>query len=160
MTTVTPVFHDTFTLHRTWAAPPSRVFSAWSDLHFKRQWFAPPPGQWTEIRRTIEFQPGGREIHEGKFNASGMTTLYEGRFHLIEQNERLIFAYDLHLSGVFHSVTLATLVLRANGTRTDVSYTEQIAFLDGSNGTAQRKEGTEFGFATIEKLTVNAEGSR
>jgi uncharacterized protein YndB with AHSA1/START domain len=107
MTKVTPVFHDTFTLNRSWAAPPARVFSAWSDLHLKRQWFAPPPGQWTEIRRTIEFQPGGWEIHEGKFNESSMTTLYEGRFHL-----------------------------------------------------AQRKEGTEFGFAAIEKLVVNAEGSR
>jgi len=79
------------------------------------------PGEWMEVRRTIEFRPGGLEIHEGKFKTSGMTTLYEGRFHLIEENQRLIFAYDLHLSGRFHSVTLASLVLQANGARADVS---------------------------------------
>jgi uncharacterized protein YndB with AHSA1/START domain len=155
---ITPVFHDTFTLNRSWAATPSRVFSAWSDLPLKRQWFAPPPGRWTEIRRTIEFHRGGREIHEGRFNDSGMTTLYEGRFHLIEDNARLVFSYDLHLSDTFHSVTLATLVLMPKGARTDVTYTEQIAFLDGNDGTAQRKEGTEFGFDRIEKLIANGEG--
>lgn len=153
---VTPVFHDTFTLKRSWAATPVRVFRAWADLDLKRQWFAPPPGQWTELRRTLEFRPGGREVHEGKFNDSGMTTLYEGRFHLIEDNARLVFAYDLHLSGAFHSVTLATLLLRPNGAHTDVSYTEQIAFLDGNDGTAQRKEGTEFGFSVLEKALVDA----
>jgi hypothetical protein len=68
MSKVTPVCHGTFTLNRSWAAPPSRVFSAWSDPHLKRQWFGPPPGEWTEFRRTVEFRPGGIEIHEGKFS--------------------------------------------------------------------------------------------
>jgi len=158
MNKVTPVCHGTFTLKRSWAAPASRVFSAWSDPDLKRRWFGPPPGEWTEIRRTVEFRPGGIEIHEGRF-ASGMTTLYEGRFHLIEENQRLIFAYDLHLSGRFHSVTLATLVLDANGARTDVSYTEQIAYLDGTDGTAQRQHGTGFHFQTIETLITRGDNA-
>jgi uncharacterized protein YndB with AHSA1/START domain len=120
----------------------------------------PPPGEWTAIRRSVDFRPGGLEIHEGRFSSSGMTSLYEGRFHLIEENQRLIFAYDLHHSGRFHSVTLASLVLQANGVRTDVSYTEQVAYLDGTDGTAQRKHGTEFLFQAIEKLMVNGDGTR
>jgi hypothetical protein len=50
----------------------------------------------------------------------------------------------LHHADRFHSVTLATLVLQANGARTEVSYTEQIAYLDGTDGTAQRQHGTDF----------------
>ena len=160
MNKVTPVCHGSFTLNRSWAAPPSRVFQAWADPHLKRQWFAPPPGEWQEVRRTIEFRPGGLEIHEGKFNTSGMTTLYEGRFHLIEENQRLVFAYDLHLSGRFHSVTLASLGLQANGARTDLSYTEQVVYLDGTDGTAQRRHGTEFHFEAIEKLITTGDGAR
>lgn len=157
MSKVTPICHGTFTLNRSWAAPPCRVFSAWSDPHLKQQWFGPPPGEWTALRRTVDFRPGGIEIHEGKFS-SGMTTRYEGRFHLIEENQRLIFAYDLHHADRFHSVTLATLVLQANGARTEVSYTEQIAYLDGTDGTAQRQHGTEYLFRGIEKLVE--EGAR
>jgi hypothetical protein len=40
-------------------------------------------------------------------------------------------------------VTLASLVLKPNGARTEVSYTEQIVFLDGKDGKAQRRLGTE-----------------
>ena len=160
MNKVTPVCHGTFTLNRSWAAPPSRVFQAWADPNLKRQWFGPPPGEWTESRRTMEFRPGGLEIHEGKLTTSGVTTLYEGRFHLIEENQRLIFAYDLHLSGRFHSVTLASLVLEANGARTDVSYTEQVMYLDGADGTAQRRHGTEYLFEKIEKLMTTGDGAR
>ena len=160
MNKITPVCHGTFTLNRSWAAPPPRVFRAWSDPDFKSQWFGPPPGEWTENRRSVEFRPGGLEIHEGKFTASGVTTLYEGRFHLIEENQRLIFAYDLHLSGRFHSVTLASLVLEANGARTDVSYTEQVIYLDGTDGTAQRQHGTEYLFGKIEKLITTGDGAR
>jgi uncharacterized protein YndB with AHSA1/START domain len=160
MTKVTPVCHGTFTLNRSWSAPPSRVFQAWADPHLKRQWFGPPPGEWTAIRTAVEFRPGGLEIHEGKFTTSGVTTLYEGRFHLIEENQRLIFAYDLHLSGRFHSVTLASLVLEPNGERTDVAYTEQVVYLDGTDGTAQRRHGTEYLFEKIEKLMTTGGGAR
>ncbi|MGB6354070.1 MAG: SRPBCC domain-containing protein [Steroidobacteraceae bacterium] len=94
----TPLFHGMFTLTRSWAAAPAGVFSAWSDPDIKCQWFTGPPGDWTVIRREVDFRPGGREVHEGKFKSSGMTTLFEARFHVIEKNERLVFAYDLHLS--------------------------------------------------------------
>jgi uncharacterized protein YndB with AHSA1/START domain len=89
-----------------------------------------------------------------------MTTLYEARFHLIEKNERLVYTYDLHLSGRLHSVTLSSLVLQPNGARTDVSYTEQIVFLDGRDGTAERTHGTELHFHMMEKVILNGDGAR
>jgi uncharacterized protein YndB with AHSA1/START domain len=158
---ITPFFYGTFTLKRSWAAPPARVFRAWADPEIKCQWFSGPPGDWAAIRREVDFRPGGLEIHEGKFNSSGMTTLFEGRFHVIEKNERLVFAYDLRLSGHLHSVTLASLILQPNGARTDVFYTEQIVFLDGRDGTTDRKHGTEqLHFNAIEKMLLHGDGER
>ena len=149
--TATSFCHGMITLKRTWAAPAARVFSAWSDPQIKALWFSGPLDVWSLIRRSLDFRVGGTEVLEGRFNDSGMTTLYEARFHLIEPDRRLVYAYDLHLSGSFHSVTLSSLTLEPEGGRTHVSYTEQIVFLDGRDGTADRRGGTEAQFARIEK---------
>jgi len=102
--TVTPFCHGTFTLKRTWATSPAHVYRAWSDPELKAQWFTGPKDLWTMTRRSIDFREGGTEILEGRFNESGSTGLYEARFHLIEPDQRIIYDYDLHHGGRFHSV--------------------------------------------------------
>lgn len=149
MTTV-PFFHGTFTLKRVWTAPPGRVFGAWSDPHLKAQWFTGPPERWTLLRRSMDFRVGGLEVLEGRFNESGTVTLFEARYHVIEPARRLVYTYDLHHSGRFHSVTLSSLELEAEGNGTRVSYTEQIVFLGGKDGTANRRHGTGLQFDMIE----------
>lgn len=146
--TVTPFCHGTFTLKRTWATSASRVFSAWSDPKLKAQWFTGPKDRWTMTGRSIDFQEGGIEVLKGRFKDSG-TTDYRARFHLIEPDQRIIYDYDLHLSGHFHSVTLSSLVLQGEADRTHVSYTEQIIFIDGRDGTGDRRHGTELMFDRI-----------
>ena len=148
---MTPPFaHGSFTLERQWKAAPARVFSAWADLELKSQWFTGPPG-WTCLRRSLDFRPGGIEVLEGRF-ASGSITLYEARFHLIEPDRRLVYAYDLHRGGDFHSVTLASLLLEPAGGGTRTAYTEQIVFLDGRDGTEDRRDGTQLQHERIEKI--------
>jgi uncharacterized protein YndB with AHSA1/START domain len=149
--TQTPFFHGTFTLNRVWAAKPEQVFRAWSEPALKAQWFTGPEDRWTLIRRSMDFRVGGTELLEGKFTESGMVTFFEARFHVIEPARRLVYAYDLHHSGRFHSVTLSSLELEPEGEKTRVSYTEQIVFLDGKDGTEPRRQGTTFQFETIEK---------
>jgi len=144
------LFHGTFTLNRVWAASPERVFAAWSNPELKAQWFTGPPQQWTLLRRSLDFRVGGTEVLEGRFNESGMVTLFEARIHAVEPARRLVYAYDLHLSGNFHSVTLSSLELEPQGDGTRVSYTEQIVFLDGKDGTADRVRGTELQYNAIE----------
>lgn len=145
-----PICHGTFTLTRDWAAPAERVFRAWTEPALKARWFTGPPG-WQEERREMDVRPGGEERTEGLIAATGLRTRFHARYHLVEPDARLVFAYDLHLSDLFHSITLASLTLtpRAGGTR--AAYTEQIVFLDGSDGTAQRVEGTEEHFSAIER---------
>jgi uncharacterized protein YndB with AHSA1/START domain len=158
--TAKPFFHGTFTLTRSWAAPAARVFSAWSDPRIKAQWFAGPTGEWTALRRSIDFRPGGMEVLEGRFTKSGLVTLFEARFHLIERDRRLVYVYDLHRGDDFQSVTLSSLQLEPDGERTRISYTEQIVFLDGRDGTADRKHGTELQYEMIEQVVCSAEAAR
>ena len=148
--TKSPFFHGTLTLKRVWAVPPGRVFGAWSDPQLKAQWFTGPPDRWTLSRRSMDFRVGGLEVLEGKFNESGLVTLFEARFHVIEPAHRLVYAYGLHHSGRFHLVTLSSLELEAEGSGTRVSYTGQMVFLDGKDGTADRRHGTGLQFGMIE----------
>jgi uncharacterized protein YndB with AHSA1/START domain len=147
-----PFFHGTFAIKRVWAATPQRVFHAWTDPAMKAQWFRGPPGKWSELRRSMDFRVGGLEVAEGRFTDSGMTTLFESRYHVIEPDRRLVYVYDLRLSGELHSVTLSSLDLEPDGDRTRVSYTEQIVFMDGQDGTQMRRDGTEGHFEKIESL--------
>ncbi|WP_232459707.1 SRPBCC family protein [Burkholderia ubonensis] len=152
MMTETPFFHGTFTLNRVWAARPDRVFAAWSDPDLKAQWFTGPAERWTLLRRSMDFRVGGAEVLEGRFDESGMVTLFESRYHVIEPARRLVYSYDLHHSGRFHSVTLSSLELEPQGDGTRVSYTEQIVFLDGKDGTADRRQGSAIMYDAIENV--------
>jgi len=148
------IVQGSFTLRRDWAATPARVFAAWADPEVKKRWFFGPPGKWSEIRRIQDFRVGGLEIVEGHFAEHGLTTRFEARHHLIEPDRRLIFVYDLFLNDALHSVTLASLRLEPAGERTKVTYAEQIAFLDGEDGTEMRRSGTEPHFVRIERLVT------
>ena len=159
MTATIPFVHGTFTIRRSWAATPARVFAAWADPEVKAQWFTGPSERWTLIRRSMDFVAGGTEVLEGRFAESGMTTLFEARYHLIEPAHRLVYVYDLHLSGQFHSTTLSSLTLESEGARTTVAYTEQIVFIDGHDGSESRRHGTGLQFDTIENV-LNLKGAR
>lgn len=148
-------FHGTFTLRRNWRTTPARVFAAWADVEFKAKWFPGLTEGWTLIRRELDFRPGGREILEGRFHATGKTALYEARFHLIEPNRRLIYDYDLRHGDMFHSVTLSSLEIEPEGAGVRVAYTEQIVFLDGKDGVEGRKNGTGSQWKALESALLD-----
>lgn len=152
-------FHGSFTLKRSWKTTPSRVFAAWADLEIKAQWFPGLDDGWDLLRRELDFRRGGTEVLEGRFHASGMTALYEARFHIIEPDRRLVYDYDLHHDERFHSVTLSSLLVEPAGEMTHVAYTEQIVFLDGRDGTESRRHGTEIQWAVLEAVLLGAEAS-
>lgn len=135
--------HGTFTLERHYPVSRARVFAAWASSEAKARWFIGPEG-WSCVRRELDFTTGGTEVLVGRF-ASGRETRYTARFHAIEPDSRLVFVYDMHLNEVHHSVSLATVELGTAGEQTRLTFTEQVAFLDGTpaeEGTPARERGT------------------
>jgi uncharacterized protein YndB with AHSA1/START domain len=133
--------HATFVIDRTYDAPPGRVFQAWADPKAKAAWFGGPPDEWTEELRESDFRIGGRERLRGRF-ADGHTSTFDAHYRDIVPGERIIYSYDMHLDEKRISVSLATIQFKPAGAGTRLIVTEQGAFLDGFDRTADREVGT------------------
>jgi uncharacterized protein YndB with AHSA1/START domain len=134
------VTHSTFTIERSYPAPPQRVFQALSDKGAKMKWFV-GPGEWKAETYEMDFRIGGRERLVGGVRGQ-LRHSFDAVYQDIVENERIIYAYDMHIGGRRISVSLATMELHPEGTGTRVKLTEQGAFLDGYDNAADREEGT------------------
>ena len=136
--------HGDFSINRVYAASPADVYAAWADLDTKARWFIGPEG-WTLVERTLDLRVGGAEILHGRFPANGVETLFTARYHVVEPGARLVYAYDMHLGGKHHSVSVATVEFIGDPEGTRLRFTEQVTFVDGTDGrdgTLSRKRGT------------------
>jgi uncharacterized protein YndB with AHSA1/START domain len=66
------VTHATFTIERTYDAPPRRVFKAFADPAIKRRWFAEGEG-WEIEEFMVVFRVGGTERSRFRFQGSVAT---------------------------------------------------------------------------------------
>jgi uncharacterized protein YndB with AHSA1/START domain len=134
------VTHATFVVERTYAASPARVFAAWADPAAKARWFA-GPAEWGTTEFELDFRVGGWEISRGG-PSGGPVHSFDARYHDIVPNQRIVYAYDLYLDEKRISVSLATVEIKPEGSGTRLIFTEQGAFLDGHDTSAQREQGT------------------
>lgn len=134
------VSHATFTIERSYAASPARVFHALSYKAAKSKWFAGPE-EWEVAKYESDFRVGGREVNSGG-PKGGTVHTFSATFLDIVENRRIIYAYDMHLDDVRISLSLATIELLPEGQGTRLRFTEQGAFLDGYDGSADRERGT------------------
>ena len=134
------VSHGTFIIERTYAASPARVFAAWADPAAKAVWFVGPDG-WKALRREIDFRIGGRERLTGA-HPDGRVSDFDGVYHDIVPDRRIVYSYGMHVDDKRISVSLATVELAPAGSGARLTFTEQAAFLDGFDGAAGREQGT------------------
>ncbi len=134
------VTHSTFVIERRYEVAPARVFAAWADPTIKARWFAGPE-EWDRQGFEQDFRVGGRETNRGG-PPGGPVHVFEARYHEIVPDERIVFAYDLSLDERLISVSLVTVELRPEGAGTRMVFTEQGAFLDGSDDGRERERGT------------------
>ena len=132
------VTHSTFVVVRTYDASPARVFAAWAEPERKARWFGDPEQRVSEFE--LDFRVGGREFNRG--TVEGQTYTFEARYQDIVPEERIVYAYDMHMDGQRISVSLGTVELKPDGDGTRLTYTEQGAYLDGLDTPEQREQGT------------------
>ena len=143
------IAHGTFTVERHYPASPKRVFQAWADPKIKSKWFGTSP----EDTKEFDFRVGGKETAVGEWDGGAITD-FRATYYDIVPNRRIIYAYDMHHSGRYLSVSLATIEFIADGDRTRMTFTEQGAFLDGYDDAGSRERGTiEFMNRVAETLT-------
>jgi uncharacterized protein YndB with AHSA1/START domain len=132
------ITHGSFTIERSYPATLARVYAACSDPAAKRAWFGVPDEAGSY---ELDFRVGGKEHNKG--NHAGHEFVYEATIENIVENERIVSTYWMSVDGQFMSVSVASLEFRADGNSTQVTYTEQGAFVDGLDNVEQRHEGTE-----------------
>jgi uncharacterized protein YndB with AHSA1/START domain len=119
--------------------PHEKVYDAWTKIEHRKNWFVGPT--WTEIKRSLDLKTNGIKIAHGRFE-DGTETIYTARFHLIEPNIRLIYAFDMHVGGKLFSVSLAGVEFQNKSGATELTYTEQGLFLIGDYNAESRTAGT------------------
>jgi uncharacterized protein YndB with AHSA1/START domain len=67
---------------------------------------------------------------------------FDATYYDVIPNERLVYAYVMHLDDRKISVSLATMQLKAEGGKTTLKVSEQGAFLDGYDDAGSREHGT------------------
>jgi uncharacterized protein YndB with AHSA1/START domain len=141
------VTHGSFSIERSLGASPARVYAAWATRDAKARWFGGGE-DWTEIRRVLDFRVGGHEHLSGRWRG-GTVSRFDCRYYDILPNERIVYAYEMHLDETRISVSLATIEFKPQGAGTRLIVTEQGAFLDGYDDGGSRERGTK---GLIDKL--------
>ncbi len=132
----------TIRLERRYHSPPARVFAAWAEPGVRAQWDL--PGRWVIAEQSFDFREGGREIK--RFGPREDARVVAETLYLdIVPARRIVFSYSMTSRGTPISVSLTTVELSTdeagNGAGTRLLLTEQVAFLDGKDREANRREG-------------------
>jgi len=130
----------TFVIERYFAASPAQVFAAWAEPRVKARWFV-GPDECEKSDHKLDFRVGGRESVSGG-PPGGPIQVFDAVYQDIVPNERIVFAYDMHLDKWRISVSLATVELKPFKGGTRMIFTEQAVFLDGIDSPAAREQGT------------------
>ena len=143
-TVVASVTHSTFVIERTYSATPERVFAAFTDPVKKRRWHV--EGKHNEaLEFEMDFRVGGRERlryllgENSPFPGTPITN--ETTYMDIVPNRRIVIAYTMTLGDRRFSSSQATFELVPSEKGTDLIFTEQGAYFEGSDGAQMRQQG-------------------
>ena len=138
------VIHHTFVLERSFPKPPERVFSAFADPAKKRRWFAEGERHEIEVYES-DFRVGGTEHLRYRFKEGtpfpGTALINEARSQDIVPNRRIVSASTMDLADKRISASLVTFEFLRTDTGTDLIFTHQGTFFEGSGDPQMREAG-------------------
>ena len=138
------VIHSTFVIERTYSATPERVFAAFSDPAKKRRWHVDGKGHETQAF-AMDFRVGGFERSSYRLGDNtpfpGATITNQTLYQDIVPNRRIVIAYIMTLDERRFSASQATFELVPSEKGTDLIFTEQGAYFEGSDGPQLREQG-------------------
>ena len=117
-TTVTSTGGIALKLTRRFAAPPRRVFDAWTTPEALKQWWCPPG--WRPERIEVDLRIGGAYYFEMRQLDSDAVVSIQGRFLEVHRPARLVYTWRWH--GAFDRMpeTRVTVEFRSVEGGTDV----------------------------------------
>ncbi|HEV7566177.1 MAG TPA: SRPBCC domain-containing protein [Microbacteriaceae bacterium] len=140
------VRHDTFTVFVRLAAPRAAAFDAFADPVILRRWFKLPG---SGARYDLDFRVDRGNTAQSIFtHPDGSTSRleYRSRYIHIGIDDSIVYAYESRVDETLHWASLVTLQLHAHGDETELSWTEQVAFItpsgDGSDDLPHLRGGT------------------
>ncbi|MCC2686647.1 MAG: Activator of Hsp90 ATPase 1 family protein [Paenibacillaceae bacterium] len=143
------VKHATFTIERTYAANPEKVYRAWSDPVAKAKWFSKAD--------EFDFRVGGREYSSGG-PPEGPVFTFDACYQEIVPEQRIVYTYTLDMNETRISVSTTTVEFAPAAGGTKLTFTEQAAFFDGHDTPEIREHGTGEMLDALGKLMEEADG--
>ncbi len=138
------VVHNTFVIERNYPKSPAEVFAAFADAAKKQRWYADRDSNTVE-EYSLDFREGGQERLRYRLGEStplpGMELTNIGEFEDIVPDERIVESMTMLLGENRISASLVTIEFLATETGTDMVFTHQGAFFEGSGGPQMREAG-------------------
>jgi len=138
------VSHGTFVIERTYAATPERVFAAFSDPVKKRRWYIEGHNNEAETFE-MDFRVGGTDRSSYRMGPNsplpGTVISNETKYMDIVPNRRIVIAYTMSMGERRFSSSQATFELVPSEKGTELTFTEQGAYFEGSDGIQMRENG-------------------
>jgi len=150
------VIHDSFTLARHYDATPSAVFDLFADETAWRRWFRMPG---SAAMYAHDFRVGGSDHATSEFRMpDGRIERLENSatYLAIERKQRIVYAYEARVDDIPRWASLVTVELIPDADGTELSWTEQVAFLEhGPDDLPHLRGAIQLRFNAM-KLALNA----